>query len=88
MVHLIFVAVTGLIAGLIADRIMKRSHGVIVNIIIGIAGAWIGGFLVGLIHLQSVGTGLVQWLFEVAVASVGAVVLLFVLGLFTSPRSR
>jgi uncharacterized membrane protein YeaQ/YmgE (transglycosylase-associated protein family) len=87
MFHLIAVLITGLIAGLIAERVMKRPHGVVVSIVIGIVGAWVGGFLADLVHLPAIGTGLVHWAFEIAVATVGAIVLLYIIGLIRRPSS-
>jgi uncharacterized membrane protein YeaQ/YmgE (transglycosylase-associated protein family) len=82
MIHFIVFLITGLIAGLIAEQILNRPHGWLVSMIIGVIGAWIGGFLAGLLHIPAIGKGLIHWVFEIAVATVGAVVLLYVLGLF------
>ena len=82
MISLIVFLITGLVAGTIADYLLGRKHGWLVAMIIGIIGAWIGGFLANMLHIPALGTGLTHWLFTVAVAVVGAVILIFVVGLF------
>jgi uncharacterized membrane protein YeaQ/YmgE (transglycosylase-associated protein family) len=86
MIHLIVFLITGLIAGVIADHLMGRRHGWLVAMIIGIVGGLIGGWLAAHFHvaarLHLPATGAVHWLVEVAIAVIGAVLLLFVLGLF------
>ena len=79
MFHFIAFLITGLIAGLLAERVMKQPHGTLMSMLIGIVGAWIGGFLAGLIHLPMQGSGLIHWAFEIAVATGGAVLLLYVI---------
>jgi len=65
--------IIGLIAGALAKLIMPGDDpgGIIVTILIGIAGAFIGGFLAGLIGLG--GGGLI-W--TIIVATIGAIILL------------
>jgi len=74
--------VIGLIAGLLARWIMPGSEpgGLIVTTILGMAGASIGGFLVGLLG-GSGATGFNVW--SIVVATFGAVVLLFLCGLIS-----
>ena len=38
--------VVGLIAGWLAERITGRDHGLLTNLIVGVAGAFIGGLMV------------------------------------------
>jgi uncharacterized membrane protein YeaQ/YmgE (transglycosylase-associated protein family) len=76
---LLVILVVGLIAGWLAGRIMKGSgYGIIGNIIIGIIGAFIGTWLWGLLHLPTIGN---FWVNAVVISTVGALVLLFILGL-------
>lgn len=86
MIHLIVFLITGLIAGIVADNLMGRRHGWLVAMIIGIVGGIIGGWLATHFHIAAAlhlpATGMVHWFVEVAIAVVGAVLLLFVLGLF------
>lgn len=37
----------GLLAGWIAEKIMKRDHGLLTNLLVGVVGAYLGAFLVG-----------------------------------------
>lgn len=67
--------ILGLIAGFIASQIVKgRGEGVVGDIIVGVVGALVGGFLFNLIGAAGV-TGFNLWSLFVAV--IGAVVLLF-----------
>jgi len=68
--------VLGLIAGFIGSQIVKgRGEGVVGDIIVGIVGALVGGFLFNLIGATGI-TGFNVW--SLLVAVVGSVVLLFV----------
>ena len=68
----------GAIAGWVAHLLTGRGGGLITNIVVGIIGAFIGGFLMSLFGGAGVG-GFDLYSFLVAV--LGAVVLLVVLGL-------
>ncbi len=85
MVHFIVFLITGLVAGVIADHLMGRRHGALVAMIIGIVGGLIGGWLATYFHvvqrLHIHATGLEAWIVQVVIAVIGAVILLFVLGL-------
>lgn len=72
----------GALAGWIASIVMRKNKkmGAIANIIVGVIGAFIGGFIMSLFGAEGV-TGFNFYSFFVAI--VGAVVLLFVVGLFT-----
>jgi uncharacterized membrane protein YeaQ/YmgE (transglycosylase-associated protein family) len=79
--------VVGLIAGLQARLVVPGDgpRGLIVTTVVGLVGAMVGGALVGL--LGGVGaTGLNVW--SILVATLGAIVLLFVYRLLTGGRSR
>ena len=69
--------IVGAIAGWLAGKIMKGSgFGLIGDIVVGIIGAVIGGFLLGglFAFLDIIGS--------IITAVIGAVVLIFVIGLF------
>jgi uncharacterized membrane protein YeaQ/YmgE (transglycosylase-associated protein family) len=67
--------VLGLIAGFIASQIVKgQGEGVVGDIIVGVVGALVGGFLFNLFGAAGV-TGFNLW--SLLVAVVGAVVLQF-----------
>jgi uncharacterized membrane protein YeaQ/YmgE (transglycosylase-associated protein family) len=67
----------GLVAGFLAEQIIKgRGAGLVINLVVGVVGAFIGGFLFGFLKLSF--HGLIGPLIS---ATLGAVVLLFLLGL-------
>ena len=69
--------VIGAIAGWLASLIMKGgSSGLLRNIIIGIIGAFLGGFLLGLLDIAFGGI-----LGSIVTATIGAVVLIFLVRL-------
>jgi uncharacterized membrane protein YeaQ/YmgE (transglycosylase-associated protein family) len=73
----------GLIAGVIAKMVMKGSLGWIMTILLGIVGAFVGGWVSGFFGGPGVsGFNLVS----IAVASVGAIIVLFVYGLVARRR--
>ncbi len=76
-VGLIGTIIIGILAGWIAEKIMKRDHGLITNLVVGILGALLGKFLI--VDLLNVSYG--GWIASLAAAVVGAVILLFLLGL-------
>jgi uncharacterized membrane protein YeaQ/YmgE (transglycosylase-associated protein family) len=81
LVWIIFGALAGWIASIIMGK--NKKMGAIANIVVGIVGAFIGGAIMSFFGAQGV-TGFNFPSFIVAV--VGAVVLLFVVGLFTGRR--
>ncbi len=66
--------IVGLFAGWIAEKLMKRDHGLLRNLIVGVLGAYIGAFLVSLLGF---GAATTFW-GALVVAVIGAVVLLWV----------
>ncbi len=71
--------VIGIVAGWLAEKIMGRNHGLLTNLVVGVLGAIVGGFLAAnLLGVEAGGFNLVT----LAVATIGAVILLFVVGLF------
>ncbi len=71
--------IVGLIAGVLASLVMGGTgYGIIGDIIIGIVGAFIGGWIFDALAVESPFGGLAGTIF---VAFIGAVVLLFVLRL-------
>jgi uncharacterized membrane protein YeaQ/YmgE (transglycosylase-associated protein family) len=74
--------IVGAVSGWLASIVMRTnaSQGLLLDIIVGIIGAFIGGFLFNAIGVTGV-TGFDIW--SVFVAFVGAVVLLGLLRLFT-----
>jgi uncharacterized membrane protein YeaQ/YmgE (transglycosylase-associated protein family) len=78
--------IVGLIAGVLASLVMGGTgYGLIGDIIIGIAGAFVGGWLFAKLGASSPFGGLAGVIF---VAFIGAVVLLFVLRVIRSATVR
>ena len=76
--------ILGLIAGFIASKLYTGSgSGLVINIILGIVGAFVGGWLFSRMGWHSPFAGLAGTIF---VAFIGAVVLLFIVRLLTSYR--
>ena len=77
--------IVGLIAGVLADWVVKSIRvGLIGAIIVGILGAFLGGWLFGLLGI-SIGSGFIG---DVIAAFVGAVILLLVLRAIRGGRRR
>jgi uncharacterized membrane protein YeaQ/YmgE (transglycosylase-associated protein family) len=71
---LIWLLVVGLIAGWLAGKIMKGSgYGLVGDLVVGVLGAVLGGWLFGLLGLGAWGL-----LGSIVVATVGALLLLYV----------
>ena len=70
--------IIGAIAGWIAGKIVKGSgSGILMNVVIGIVGALIGGFLLSF-FLNTAGGG---WWFTLFTAILGSVILLWIVGM-------
>ena len=67
--------VIGFIAGYVAEKAMNRDHGLFTNILVGIAGSFVGGTLAGVLGLNYQG-----FLGNLIVAVAGAVVILWIFG--------
>jgi uncharacterized membrane protein YeaQ/YmgE (transglycosylase-associated protein family) len=75
--------IVGAIAGWLASKVMRTSQGLLTDILVGIVGAFIGGFLFNQFGTVGV-TGFNVW--SIFVAFTGAVVLLAVIRLFSGRR--
>ena len=68
--------IIGIFAGWIAEKVMKRDHGLFTNLVVGLVGALIGGFIANAIDFPFSGfTG------SLIVSTIGAILLLAILGL-------
>lgn len=78
--------VIGGLAGWIGSKIMgtDAQQGIVLNVIVGIVGAVIGGLLLGL-FLDTDGSG---WIMSFVTAVIGACLLLFVVKAVTGRSSR
>jgi uncharacterized membrane protein YeaQ/YmgE (transglycosylase-associated protein family) len=74
--------IIGMIAGWIAEKVTASDHGLLTNLLVGIAGSFVGGWLAQLMNFQFEG-----WIGHLLVAAVGAVLLLWVWRFATSDRS-
>lgn len=66
----------GLVAGFLADKVVKNSYGLMGDLIVGIAGSFIGTWIFGQFGIS--GDGLIE---QIIYALVGAIVLLLILNL-------
>jgi uncharacterized membrane protein YeaQ/YmgE (transglycosylase-associated protein family) len=70
--YFLYIIVVGLIAGWAAGKIMKGSgYGVLMDIVLGIVGAILGGWIIRLLGFEATG-GLIT---SILVATLGAVAL-------------
>jgi uncharacterized membrane protein YeaQ/YmgE (transglycosylase-associated protein family) len=76
--------IVGLIAGWLAEQFTGREHGLVMNLIVGVVGAVVGGFLFSSLLGFQYQRGLN--LATIVVATVGAVVFLFLIDWFKGRR--
>jgi uncharacterized membrane protein YeaQ/YmgE (transglycosylase-associated protein family) len=81
---LIWIAI-GLIAGWLASMVAGGGFGVVGDIVIGVVGAFVGGYLFRALHIHAPFGGLAGTIF---VAFIGALVLLVILRLIRSASGR
>jgi uncharacterized membrane protein YeaQ/YmgE (transglycosylase-associated protein family) len=81
IVWIIFGALAGWIASIITGK--NKKMGAIANIVVGIIGAFLGGYIMEFFGAEGV-TGFD--LYSLFVAILGAVVLIWIVGLFTRRR--
>ena len=65
--------VIGIIAGYIAEKVTASDHGLLTNLLVGIAGSFVGGTLANLLNIEFYG-----WLGNLIVASIGAIIVLWI----------
>jgi uncharacterized membrane protein YeaQ/YmgE (transglycosylase-associated protein family) len=74
--------IIGILAGWIAEQVMKREHGLFMNLIVGLAGALLGAFIAGALGIEFVG-----FVGSLIVSTLGAILLLFIFGLVRRRRA-
>ena len=81
---IIFWIIVGGVAGVLAKLIMTGDDpgGFIITILLGIAGAIVGGFLASLIGIGGGG-----WIWSILIATIGAIVLLAIYRLVAGNRA-
>lgn len=72
MSFIVWIIIGGL-AGFIAEKVTKSDHGLLTNIIIGMVGSVIGGYIARVLDLQLAG----GFLDQLVVATLGAILLVF-----------
>ena len=84
---ILYTLIIGAICGYIADVLMRdNGFGLLVNIIIGIAGSFVGSWLYGELGLNiNVNP---YWLRDIIIGATGAVVILFLVGVLRGTRGR
>lgn len=75
--------IIGALAGWIAERAMNRNHGLLTNILVGIAGSFVGGTLAGLLGISFYG-----FLGNLVIAIIGAILILWLFGRRHQPASK
>lgn len=81
---LIWIAI-GLIAGWLASAVVGGGFGVVGDIVVGVVGAFLGGFIFRALHVHAPFGGMAGTIF---VAFIGAVVLLLILRLIRAGTVR
>ncbi|WP_269715684.1 GlsB/YeaQ/YmgE family stress response membrane protein [Caulobacter sp. NIBR2454] len=76
-VGIIGAIIIGILAGWLAEQIMKREHGLLTNLIVGLVGSFLGAFIANVMGINWGG-----WIGSLVISTIGAIVLLFLLGLF------
>ncbi len=74
--------IIGAVAGWLAEKITRSDHGLFTNIIVGIIGSGVGVFLLRALNVIPVG----GWIYTILVATLGAVVVLWLWGLVRGRR--
>ncbi len=81
--QLLVILLIGAIAGWLAGQITKGGgFGIIGNIILGVIGAVVGGWLFDKLDIDIGG----EWLGPIVTSTIGAIVLILIIGLFTRKR--
>jgi uncharacterized membrane protein YeaQ/YmgE (transglycosylase-associated protein family) len=65
--------IIGIIAGYIAEKVTASNHGLLTNLLVGIAGSFVGGTLANVLNIEFHG-----WLGNLIVASLGAILVLWI----------
>ncbi|KOY51783.1 GlsB/YeaQ/YmgE family stress response membrane protein [Polaribacter dokdonensis] len=84
---ILYTIIIGAICGYIADVLMRdNGFGLIVNIIIGIAGSFVGDWLYGELGIKlNINP---YWLEDIVVGATGAIIILFLVGVLRGTRAK
>ncbi|MDZ4761385.1 MAG: GlsB/YeaQ/YmgE family stress response membrane protein [Alphaproteobacteria bacterium] len=80
-VSIIGAIVIGIFAGWIAEQIMGRKHGLITNLVVGLVGALLGAFAA-----NALGVNFGGFWGSLLISTLGAMLLLFLVGMFRGKR--
>lgn len=72
--------IIGTLAGYIAEKVTASDHGLLTNLLVGIAGSFVGGSLASVFGLQVSG-----WWMNFLWATLGAILLIWVWRRFSGP---
>ena len=81
-VGIIGAIIIGILAGWIAEKVMRRNHGMLINLVVGVAGAFLGSFIANTLGI-GLGAGVLP---SLLVATLGAILLLGLLSLVKGRR--
>ena len=73
--------IVGLVAGFLADKVVKNTYGMVGDMLIGVAGSFIGGWIFGLLGLE-----IDIFIGQIISAFIGAVLLLTVINYFKKKK--
>jgi uncharacterized membrane protein YeaQ/YmgE (transglycosylase-associated protein family) len=65
--------IIGIVAGYIAEKVTASDHGLFTNLLVGIAGSFVGGTLANVLDIRVYG-----FLASLITASIGAIIVLWV----------
>lgn len=72
--YLVWQIIIGILAGFLAGKIMRgRGYGLLIDLLLGVVGSMLGGWIFSLLGLYS--SGLIG---ELVVATIGAVLLIYI----------
>jgi len=77
--------IIGIIAGYIAEKVTSSDHGLFTNLLVGIAGSFVGGNLAAVLNVEF---NNYPWLGNLIVASIGAILLLWIWRAIRGPSDR
>ena len=80
-ISIVGAVIIGILAGWIAEQVMGREHGLLTNLIVGILGAFLGAIAANMLGISFAGF----W-GSLLVSTVGAVILLALVGLIRPRR--
>lgn len=81
-VSIVGAVVIGILAGWIAEQVTGRDHGLVTNLVVGIIGAFLGAVIA-----NALGVGFAGFWGSLIVSTVGAIVLLAIVGMLRGRRA-